>query len=311
MQEHALASRLLRFGLHQVEWRCAGAFKVDGGSTKNSENTNYTRSYDDVMIRFLTGIGADLKEKRDVFFRWNQTATEFINRKISYQSDRLPAISAMASRLAEMTNLDPSSYILGLWREDIPASLLWHSRLYYAGNKWKNENYFSLGDSRIPSWTWISSPGPVSISGHDFGNRTFHTRTVQCEVKLRDEKNPFGKVQSAALVVEGLLREAMWNGSKLCFHGVSKDEISLGEIFNDWDYYKKPETPTKVWLLTIQEENWEKPDTKSTLKGLILERVASKTYKRIGLWTIYNSLKWDSFKVEGGWKEELQTLRLL
>jgi hypothetical protein len=81
-----------------------------------------------------------------------QLIGEYSNRRLSYPSDRLPAIQGI---VAEFQNRLDDTYVAGLWSKDLIRSIAWESR----------PNYDSPPDlSRAPSWSWASLNGGVCFS---------------------------------------------------------------------------------------------------------------------------------------------------
>lgn len=71
----------------------------------------------------------------------------YFQRMLSHQSDKLVALSALASISASIVG---SSYLAGLWREDLHVGLLWDNLSPQSGY---------MDDRRaIPSWSWASLP---------------------------------------------------------------------------------------------------------------------------------------------------------
>jgi hypothetical protein len=77
---------------------------------------------------------------------------EYSNRRLSYPSDRLPAIQGIVAEF--QTRLDDTC-VAGLWSKDLIRSIVWQSR----------PDYDSPPDlSRAPSWSWASLNGGVCFA---------------------------------------------------------------------------------------------------------------------------------------------------
>ncbi|KAH9203719.1 heterokaryon incompatibility protein-domain-containing protein, partial [Leptodontidium sp. 2 PMI_412] len=104
-QEAWLAPRLLIYGTGQVTWRCLSCSHTHGlqeeaSEKRTFENANYPL--------WLEG--------------WLIIASHYSRRQVSFKTDRLPALSAIAS---EFYRLHFDQYLAGLWRRSLPWALLW------------------------------------------------------------------------------------------------------------------------------------------------------------------------------------------
>ncbi|KAI1455916.1 hypothetical protein F4805DRAFT_459181 [Annulohypoxylon moriforme] len=65
----------------------------------------------------------DINTEREVFQYWQEVAETFADCSLTYISDRLPALSGLASRFSLQLN---DGYVAGIWRRDIHAGLSWN-----------------------------------------------------------------------------------------------------------------------------------------------------------------------------------------
>ncbi|EPE33002.1 HET protein [Glarea lozoyensis ATCC 20868] len=79
---------------------------------------------------------------------WKFLVKKFTSCKLTYQSDRLIAISALAYLIQPLME---GSYVAGLWEESLIPQLLW--RAGTTQPKPNSEEYIA------PSWSWASKPG--------------------------------------------------------------------------------------------------------------------------------------------------------
>ncbi|CAG9991213.1 unnamed protein product, partial [Clonostachys byssicola] len=80
---------------------------------------------------------------------WLDVMCQYSEAKLTYASDRLPALSGIAARQHEITG---DEYLAGLWKKDLVPSLLWFSL-----------DAAEMKERRAPSWTWASIDGPCSV----------------------------------------------------------------------------------------------------------------------------------------------------
>ncbi|KAH7349168.1 heterokaryon incompatibility protein-domain-containing protein [Pyrenochaeta sp. MPI-SDFR-AT-0127] len=141
-QEAWLAPRLLIYGTGQVSWRCLSCTRMHGLKEEKSEKFDlHGRSvmpqYQDRERFFLDPIQAltsslhrtklDLPEN-SLYPLWLEgwliIASHYSRRQVSFRTDKLPALSAIAS---EYYRLHFDQYLAGLWRRSLPWALLWYS----------------------------------------------------------------------------------------------------------------------------------------------------------------------------------------
>jgi len=81
---------------------------------------------------------------------WTRIVEEYSALKLTYESDRLPAIAAIVLRVMRIRQ--GNTYIAGMWKDALIPDLFWH--------------LFELQDrpcrtNRIPTWSWASASGAV------------------------------------------------------------------------------------------------------------------------------------------------------
>ncbi|KAF2808877.1 HET-domain-containing protein [Mytilinidion resinicola] len=77
--------------------------------------------------------------------RWWLWIVYYTKRKLTYESDRLAAVSGVVEYFAQQTNDLP---VLGLWKSDLIVGLLWNTTIPGTRNRSKE---FSM-----PTWSWLS-----------------------------------------------------------------------------------------------------------------------------------------------------------
>jgi hypothetical protein len=201
-QEHELSARKLLFGQHMVHFEC--------GARQMSEN--------DEIFRSGTAdwsAAAVAKLSREKLYRQFTSATGFYAaRQLSYESDRLPALSGVAKLVYDATG---GKYLAGLWKEDLYHGLLWY------GQKTVRQSLAERLDalrastgSGPPSWSWVSQPGyfDYGLPGGDVlpgwdiitADRKFRAEYSNIDgwtVLNGAQLNPFGEVRSGTIRVQG------------------------------------------------------------------------------------------------------------
>jgi hypothetical protein len=154
-QERILSRRNLHFTQHQLFWECRKEFAGEdmvpypfGGLTPSH----------------LLNVRATKSAEERLNIWCNQIINQYSGAKITFPTDRLPAVSALAKHFADELC---SPYLAGLWLEG-----LWYTLSWYRGERrstGRPKNYIA------PSWSWaainarvfwlIRSPG-ISIKKH-------------------------------------------------------------------------------------------------------------------------------------------------
>lgn len=115
-----------------------------------------------MLRRDLLGSGSNIT--------WSSIVAEFTSRAITKSSDRLPALAGLAEMYGRA--MGRSTYLAGIWFEDLPAALLWSG--------WTDNS--SVGNLDSPSFTWVSTDRAINFYGPDVvyrpGDFEIKTRAV-------------------------------------------------------------------------------------------------------------------------------------
>ena len=88
-QERRLSPRIIHFGKNQVYWKCKHRFASEDGC----EDIMWPRNPDIPVIMDEWG------QSRS--FSWHASVEDYTNLKVTYETDRLPAIAAVAERISQ------------------------------------------------------------------------------------------------------------------------------------------------------------------------------------------------------------------
>jgi hypothetical protein len=90
---------------------------------------------------------------------WHRLVREYLIRHISFPSDKLPAISGLATRFQ---TAGMGKYIAGLWKNNIIKELLWTMDSGTDFRYTVHRNPDQEGHPfRAPSWSWASIDHPI------------------------------------------------------------------------------------------------------------------------------------------------------
>jgi len=123
-------------------WHCPTLFTTESGLPYNEPRFGLLRK----AYEFL---GVD----EDPVFRWHHIAMTYSGLKLTYASDRLPAIAAVVER--EMRLRQGDIYIAGIWKSSLLTDLVWSADYTI--------NYPALPrlPTSNPTWSWPSSQARI------------------------------------------------------------------------------------------------------------------------------------------------------
>lgn len=113
LQEWALSRRIVHFTEEELVWECE-----QEAACECSIGKKIMAPISNVFVRPLRGFTEDLLALYD---QWMSIIYDFSKRSITYETDRLPAISGIAEAFSKRTK---DEYICGIWK-NCPSTLVW------------------------------------------------------------------------------------------------------------------------------------------------------------------------------------------
>ncbi|KAH7391631.1 hypothetical protein BKA64DRAFT_747144 [Cadophora sp. MPI-SDFR-AT-0126] len=152
-QERLLAPRVLNFTSNELVLECL--------EDSVCECSNITESYMRLIPfpkpEFTRSLESDNSRINLACANWNLMVACYSNLELTFESDKLPAISGIARRIQEVTN---DTYLAGHWKSQLPRSLSWTSvQPATSGSRSRTSQWLA------PSWSWVSVRGPVRFHG--------------------------------------------------------------------------------------------------------------------------------------------------
>lgn len=139
-QERHLSVRTIDFTEQEVHWKCAAMDTCECTGVKNMKNMRTSEIPASKTTR-----------------AWHEIVESYSKRQLTYWTDRLPALSGMASRFHANTE---SQYLAGVWLSDFPRCLAWYRSELSDCPVGKPCMWRSI-DNGVPSWSWASIASKV------------------------------------------------------------------------------------------------------------------------------------------------------
>jgi hypothetical protein len=184
-QERYCATRIISFTDVEAKWQCrvASGCECWGKPMKG-------------------GLGDLGKDKTEILKSWHLIITvDYSRRDLTYSSDILPALAGIAARVYARLG---STYIAGLWADELPFDLGW-----YRSTRLRTGAFV---DSGVPTWSWASSNGtvnwlwttylgPLQMTGRTQAaphlNSRVDIKRISC---IPRSKNAFGAVEAGSFI---------------------------------------------------------------------------------------------------------------
>ncbi|KAM4063950.1 heterokaryon incompatibility protein [Hirsutella rhossiliensis] len=210
VQEFLLAPRVLHFCGNEMFWEC---FELDACETYPSglpqgldqhwiardiiwsvlrKSSRFTINTVNIVNTVDNGNPISL-----LWEMWREIIRVYTSCGLTYASDKLIAISAIAKLIQRAFNID---YCAGLWRHQLEYQLLWTSHNSSSEPRYPPLSY------RAPTWSWASMDGSIVLSRfQEDDNRWKSAITiVDCHIDMRT-KDPTGEILGGFLRVSGFL----------------------------------------------------------------------------------------------------------
>jgi hypothetical protein len=169
LQEAYLPKRVVKYYNNNTLWRCGGQEILEPEDTAGHKGGIGNPYSVENILRNST-----VKLRRTVLLLtpyqgWYRMVSAYSKRNLTHNSDKLPAISGLASLVAEH---DSGKYCAGVWWEDIAFGICWK----------KSDQLSRTDDYIAPSWSWASVSGPV-----EFINANYHPYDYQIKISLMSQ----------------------------------------------------------------------------------------------------------------------------
>lgn len=205
LQEQSLAPRTLHYTVAELAFDCATRIRCEctilPEEVEISAATMQLRACKRMVQHSTKPITAGIVdwEERP---RWPNFVAMLTSRSLTYETDRLHAMSGMAAVLAGQNG----DFLAGLWRDELPLGLLWRTHSNYANRttlkSYRHDKYYA------PSWSWASVTGEVkfiALPGASYNFKLVPDLEILEAACVSVGINPYGPVRSGYLKIRGIL----------------------------------------------------------------------------------------------------------
>lgn len=313
LQEQVLARRTLSFAKEEMLWECRECSNCEcrtGFSNFESET-----SFLDIYLGFKLQSSPSREVYKNIYSNWYIMVEAYSHRPLTYQTDKLPAISGIAKLLHEMTKDD---YYAGLWRSQLPGALLWTSK--------EDNNKDIESEKCMPSWSWASIPSGGITYDHKDEEFNAGMEIVSVDIQLSGS-NTFGGVLGGKLEVKAVLIPIQATSELPCLVSTydimdSKEKkwpLKRNMILVDLDHnYYDPNKPTEsaievkkiislflMFVGTLKSEAYTDNPIFLALRYLEEDERGKSLFMRAGIAPVDDSSMYMLYRVRAGTKESI------
>ena len=190
LQERLMSPRVVHFFKHEVAWECGRGTLCQCSDIRPTGKSEYRQT---PLQSSSPAICA----------QWRQLVEIYSCLKLSFLSDKLPALSGLAK---QMTRKRPGArYLAGVWSDSLEMDLLW--------TRWRRPSMLSGIDGasairRAPSWSWVAIDARVNFLNESTVRlKWVYSRILDITTTL-ETADPTGRVSGGELTISGQFFDA-------------------------------------------------------------------------------------------------------
>jgi hypothetical protein len=176
-QEQRLARRLVSFTSEETQWSCRAIEDCECSGEHRASR-------------------AAVAEESNALKEWAKIVEAYSARILTFETDRLPALSGLAARFESKHRLE---YIAGLWNHNIVQQLAW----IQSGGRYRDG---WIWETSAPTFSWASINGeigwPTEVAGLE--DVKHYAKTVDAHITLKGQ-NRFGEISDGYVLLRGRL----------------------------------------------------------------------------------------------------------
>jgi hypothetical protein len=335
-QEIQLSKRVLYYGMDKIIWKCWDGWcredltpGFDMAFTPQSE----TLFHGHQNVTATSSKRKTLADEESLISRtnWYHLVDEYSRKELTFLSDKLPALSAVAQEVGRLTR---DTYLAGLWKSDLINGQLWQRALGFQSDILLNEmkDFRPTKAAGTPSWSWAAYDGFVDTEKwRETGSDIKELATVKdARVELFDSSYPTGQVKSGTILLSGYCQEFEFSdgvtkaGLKIIDNEgrvrmedweravIINDKVTLTIVF-DLDEERDNNGPVLCLLMTELEgayvkRKWMQEYYRETERCCLILRasdIGDNQWKRVGVGVLEGEYK---VSTSTGWEQRTLTL---
>lgn len=209
-QERYLPARVLEFGTHQVKLICPSCIPTTKSSWIHHPTDGWKFASQFAGLQGAKTFHQDIPtgvpvtsdhDRRRMEREFYDMVETYSKRTLSFTQDRILAMSGIAERFREKLQDD---YLVGLWKQSLPYSLLW--RISDASSSlWPRPTQY-----QAPSWSWAAVNGDVTFDLARERDWTTDISRLEAKTELVEDSAVCGAVRSGRITGWGRLRSVLW-----------------------------------------------------------------------------------------------------
>ncbi|RSL69544.1 hypothetical protein CEP53_002152 [Fusarium sp. AF-6] len=260
LQEGILSRRMVHFCKKQLIWECATEIASEDGLV-------VLNKYD---IRRPFASSTLWVPSGSRYQEWDAVIQDYSSRLLSKTKDKTLALAGATTRFMHLLHDEP---LLGLWKGDIHAGLLWKAT--------EPRGHVNASELKsIPSWSWMVVDGPITFgTKHRSDFRSSPVFEMSMEVK-----EVFVKWKGKELTSEVTQTSLIVSGRLIPFQPSSS---TIGDIW--WDSPSQPDG--SIFLLLVAQvkyrpgTNWNGKSRLGTKDYFLIlsETLKKDVYSRVGM----------------------------
>lgn len=158
-QERLLSPRVLHFGQKQIFWECRELEGAESFPRGIPEKIRLPGEFKGRMESEILNIKNGTSGREFFCYLWHRIVEAYSLTRLTRAQDKLIAIGGIAKHLKKTVGIE-DEYIVGMWRETLAYSLLWHVDEFdsNATASWRSVEYCA------PTFSWASVHASVSFA---------------------------------------------------------------------------------------------------------------------------------------------------
>ncbi|KAK4082918.1 uncharacterized protein Triagg1_1808 [Trichoderma aggressivum f. europaeum] len=222
LQEYILSPRNLLYGERQIYWRCpsmvASADATPEGFLFPARNFQKASQ---VIYSDILAVAPEIESHiKAVLQDYYELAETYSARQLTFGSDKHAAFSGIAQMVHPSIG---GQYFVGLWTVDFKHGLLWYGEMASCRH---------VETHGAPSWSWMVTDARVLFSSiRNLEATPFDVKILQYNGIPQDAVKQFGRIESASVVVEGLIMPLI--RSKQRVRARNRDDLVFGVVQYD------------------------------------------------------------------------------